>query len=190
MLLGFILFSNWDLSPQELAAVGGKNAGVKTGRKALKKEKQNPLNISISHVRDKKGKPGSTKVSFKLGRDRTERPQKVEPLVKEEGEMSDNEEVYEQFKEVKWMEWCEDVMIDKIKTLRRLQRLQTTSANLPKDKVYYSIPNPSFYVSLIFFFFVSRSCAHSMFNFHLGTFENSELFAASWKEDRSNCLRT
>ncbi|KAI3469083.1 hypothetical protein Pfo_025746 [Paulownia fortunei] len=24
--------------------------------------------------------------------------------------MSDNEEVYEQFKEVKWMVWCEDVM--------------------------------------------------------------------------------
>ncbi|KAG4167786.1 hypothetical protein ERO13_A13G217600v2 [Gossypium hirsutum] len=129
------------LLEMELAAVGGKNAGVKAGRKPSKKEKQNPLNVSISHVRDKKGKPGSTKVSFKMGRDKTERPQKVEPLVKEEGEMSDNEEVYEQFKEVKWMEWCEDVMIDEIKTLRRLQRLQTTSADLPKDKVLSKIRN-------------------------------------------------
>nr|KJB83538.1 hypothetical protein B456_013G252300 [Gossypium raimondii] len=129
------------LLEMELAAVGGKNAGVKAGRKPSKKEKQNPLNVSISRVRDKKGKPGSTKVSFKMGRDKTERPQKVEPLVKEEGEMSDNEEVYEQFKEVKWMEWCEDVMIDEIKTLRRLQRLQTTSADLPKDKVLSKIRN-------------------------------------------------
>ncbi|MFQ6651183.1 hypothetical protein Gotur_023049 [Gossypium turneri] len=129
------------LLEMEFAAVGGKNAGVKAGRKPSKKEKQNPLNVSISRVRDKKGKPGSTKVSFKMGRDKTERPQKVEPLVKEEGEMSDNEEVYEQFKEVKWMEWCEDVMIDEIKTLRRLQRLQTTSADLPKDKVLSKIRN-------------------------------------------------
>ncbi|KAK8515660.1 hypothetical protein V6N13_139370 [Hibiscus sabdariffa] len=129
------------LLEMELAAVGGKNPGVKSGRKASKKEKQNPLNISISSVRDKKGKPGSSKVSFKMGRDRSERPQKVEPLVKEEGEMSDNEEVYEQFKEVKWMEWCEDVMIDEIKTLGRLQRLQTTSADLPKDKVLSKIRN-------------------------------------------------
>lgn len=67
---------------------------------------------------------------------KTARTQKVEPLVKEEGEMSDTEEVYEQFKEVKWMEWCEDVMADETKTLTRLQRLQTTSAELPKEKVH------------------------------------------------------
>ncbi|KAE8710591.1 Protein CHROMATIN REMODELING 5 [Hibiscus syriacus] len=126
------------LLEMELEAVGGKNAGAKAGRKA---SKQNPQNISISRVRDKKEKPGSAKVSFKIGRDRSKRPQKVEPLVKEEGEMSDNEEVYEQFKEVKWMEWCEDVMIDEIKTLRRLQRLQTTSADLPKEKVLSKIRN-------------------------------------------------
>ncbi|XVF47300.1 hypothetical protein PTKIN_Ptkin03bG0098700 [Pterospermum kingtungense] len=129
------------LLEMEVAAVGGKNAGTKAGRRASKKEKQNPLNISMSRGRDKKGKPGSPKVSFKMSRNRPERPQKVEPLVKEEGEMSDNEEVYEQFKEVKWMEWCEDVMIDEIKTLRRLQRLQTTSADLPKDKVLSKIRN-------------------------------------------------
>ena len=49
--------------------------------------------------------------------------------------MSDNEEVYEQFKEVKWREWCEDVMVDEEKTLKRLQRLQSTSADLPKETV-------------------------------------------------------
>lgn len=56
-------------------------------------------------------------------------------MAKEEGEMSDNEEVYEQFKEVKWMEWCQDVMLDEEKTLKRLQKLQSTSADLPKEKV-------------------------------------------------------
>ena len=65
----------------------------------------------------------------------TRAQKKNEPLIKEEGEMSDTEEVYEQFKEVKWMEWCEDVLIDERKTLERLHRLQTTSADLPKEKV-------------------------------------------------------
>ncbi|KAL4323262.1 hypothetical protein GQ457_11G018960 [Hibiscus cannabinus] len=111
------------LLEMNLKLCGGKNAGVKAGRKASKKEKQNPLNISTSRARDKKGKLGSAKVSFKNGRDRSERPQKVEPLVKEEGEMSDNEEVYEQFKEVKWMEWCEDVMIDEIKNLSSFAKI-------------------------------------------------------------------
>ncbi|XVF07369.1 hypothetical protein REPUB_Repub06bG0132600 [Reevesia pubescens] len=83
----------------------------------------------------------SPKVDFKISRARPQMPQKVEPLVKEEGEMSDNEEVYEQFKKVKWMEWCEDVMIDEIKTLCSLQRLQTTSVDLPKDKVLSKIQN-------------------------------------------------
>lgn len=59
--------------------------------------------------------------------------------MKEEGEMSDDEEVYEQFKEQKWMEWCEDVLADEIKTLGRLQKLQTTSADLPKEKVFIFI---------------------------------------------------
>ncbi|MBA0587717.1 hypothetical protein Gorai_000839, partial [Gossypium raimondii] len=129
------------LLEMEVAAIGGgKTASTKAGRKASKKEKQNTLKVSISRGRDTKGKPGSPKVSFKMSRDRHKRPQKVE-LVKEEGEMSDNEGVYEHFKEVKWMEWCEDVMIDEIKTLRRLQRLQTTSADLPKDKVLSKIRN-------------------------------------------------
>lgn len=56
--------------------------------------------------------------------------------------MSGNEEVYEQFREVKWMEWCEDVMKTEIKTLSRLHRLQTTSADLPKEKVYLTSCQP------------------------------------------------
>ncbi|XVF69552.1 hypothetical protein PTKIN_Ptkin11bG0090800 [Pterospermum kingtungense] len=130
------------LLEMEAVAVGGRNAGgIKAVRKASKKERLNPLNITISHGRDKKGKSGFPNLNFRMSRDRPKRAAKVEPLVKEEGEMSDNEEVYEQFKEVKWMEWCEDVMIGEIKTLHRLQRLQTTSADLPKDKVLLKIRN-------------------------------------------------
>ena len=74
-------------------------------------------------------------INVQMRKDRFQKPQKVESIVKEEGEMSDNEEVYEQFKEVKWMEWCQDVMVEEMKTLKRLHRLQQTSANLPKEKV-------------------------------------------------------
>jgi chromodomain-helicase-DNA-binding protein 1 len=35
------------------------------------------------------------------------------------------------------MEWCEEVMFDEIKTLKRLNKLQTTSADLPKEKVQH-----------------------------------------------------
>ena len=122
---------------QELAALG-KRANTRVGRKASKKERDNLLNISVSRGRDKKGKAGSQKVTVQMNKERRQKPTKVEPLVKEEGEMSDNEEVYEQFKEVKWMEWCQDVMVGEMKTLERLQRLQTTSANLPKEKVDFS----------------------------------------------------
>lgn len=85
-----------------------------------------------------RGRPNSPKLPNHVEKTRSHRSQKIEPLVKEEGEMSDNEEVYEQFKEVKWMEWCEDVMVDEMRTLKRLQKLQTTSADLPKEKVNLS----------------------------------------------------
>lgn len=124
------------LFTKELAAVGGKSANAKVGRKASKKQKENVVNISVSRSRVKKVKPGSSMVGVHMGKNRPQKPQRAEQLVKEEGEMSDNEELCEQFKEVKWMEWCEDVMVDEIKTLRRLQRLQTTSADLPKEKVH------------------------------------------------------
>ncbi|KAG6605931.1 Protein CHROMATIN REMODELING 5, partial [Cucurbita argyrosperma subsp. sororia] len=127
------------LLEMELAALG-KNLNSKAGRKTAKKDKENIQRVSTSRGLDRKGKPGSPKVNTKL-RDRASKPQRVENLVKEEGEMSDNEEVYEHFKEVKWMEWCEDVMSGEIKTLERLHRLQTTSAKLPKEKVLSKIRN-------------------------------------------------
>lgn len=107
------------------------------GRKASKKQKGALLNVSATRGKSRPGKPGSPAQNFQMKQAKASKSQKVEPLVKEEGEMSDTEEVYEQFKEVKWREWCEDVMIDEKKTLKRLQKLQTTSADLPKEKVHF-----------------------------------------------------
>ncbi|KAL5565845.1 hypothetical protein UlMin_029009 [Ulmus minor] len=121
----------------EDAALSGKNSSAKAGRKTSKK-KENLITVSLPQSRGKKGKASSSMVA-QMNRDRPSRSKKAEPLVKEEGEMSDNEEVYEKFKEEKWMEWCEDVMADQMKTLGRLQRLQTTSANLPKETVLSKI---------------------------------------------------
>nr|QEZ88180.1 chromatin remodeling 5 [Populus tomentosa] len=134
------------LLEMELAAIGGKKANAKGGRKASKKGRENLLNISVSRDTGKKAKPGSVMVSVQTSKNRPQRPQRVEQLVKEEGEMSDNEELCEQFKEVKWMEWCEEVMFHEIKTLKRLNKLQTTSADLPKEKVLLKIRN---YLQLI-----------------------------------------
>ncbi|XP_054799875.1 protein CHROMATIN REMODELING 5 isoform X2 [Prosopis cineraria] len=128
------------LLEQELVVLGGKNANSKGGRKASKKEREHLMTISVARGPEKR-KLSSSKVNVQMRKDRSLRPQRIEPIVKEEGEMSDNDEVYEQFKEVKWMEWCQDVMIDEMKTLKRLHRLQTTSANLPKEKVLSKIRN-------------------------------------------------
>ncbi|KAK7300222.1 hypothetical protein RJT34_11062 [Clitoria ternatea] len=127
------------LLEQELAVLGVKNANSRVGRKPSKKERENMMNISMMRGQEKKKKIGS--INVQMRKDKFQKPQKVEPIVKEEGEMSDDEEVYEQFKEVKWMEWCQDVMAEEMKTLKRLHRLQTTSANLPKEKVLSKIRN-------------------------------------------------
>lgn len=116
-------------------AVGGKSFGNKAGRKGSKKQqKDHPPSISTVRGKGKQLKPGGSPVTN--GKLRMTRGRKNEALAKEEGEMSDTEEVYEQFKEVKWMEWCEDVLNQEKKTLERLHRLQTTSADLPKEKVH------------------------------------------------------
>ncbi|XP_062014865.1 protein CHROMATIN REMODELING 5 isoform X1 [Rosa rugosa] len=128
------------LLEMELAALGGKSANAKVGRKASK-ERENPVPVSVSRTGVKKGKAGSSRLNVQMNKDKPLKPQRVEPLVKEEGEMSDDEEVYEKFKEEKWMEWCEEMMTSEIKTLNRLHRLQTTSANLPKEKVLSKIRN-------------------------------------------------
>ncbi|KAI4305991.1 hypothetical protein L6164_029311 [Bauhinia variegata] len=129
------------LLEQEVAVLGGKSLNSKVGRKASKKEREQLMNMSLSRGQEKKGKVGSPKVNARMRKDRPQKHQRVEPMVKEEGEISDNEEVYEHFKEVKWMEWCQDVMLEEMKTLKRLQRLQTISANLPKEKVLSKIRN-------------------------------------------------
>ncbi|XP_023732470.1 protein CHROMATIN REMODELING 5 [Lactuca sativa] len=135
------------LLEMELVAVGGKASGTKGGRKGTKKQKDQFPNHNnpISRTRGKQWKPGSGSPEAKLPKNKIKMTRgtgkKTEPLVKEEGEMSDTEEVYEQFKEVKWMEWCEDVLTEEKKTLERLHRLQTTSADLPKEKVLSRIRN-------------------------------------------------
>lgn len=130
------------LLEMEVVAVGGKEADAKIGRKASKKMKGTAhLNLPASRGKGRQVRPNSPGQYFQGNKARATEPQNFEMLVKEEGEMSDNEEVYEQFKEVKWREWCEDVMIDEEKTLKRLQRLQTTSADLPKEKVLSKIRN-------------------------------------------------
>ncbi|KAL3620342.1 Protein CHROMATIN REMODELING 5 [Castilleja foliolosa] len=131
------------LLEMEVVAVGGKNSTVKAGRKNAKKPKETMIS---SRGKGRQGNPGSPGANVQMTKRRPPKSQKVEPLVKEEGEMSDDEEVYEQFKEVKWMEWCEDVMLDEEKTLKRLQKLQSTSADLPKEKVLLKIRN---YLQLI-----------------------------------------
>ncbi|KAL5077735.1 hypothetical protein RYX36_016719 [Vicia faba] len=130
------------LLEQELAVLGVKNAYSKVGKKTSKKDKEHLVDISLSRVQEKKKNTGSYKVDVQMRKDKLQKPLKVEPIVKEEGEMSDDdEEVYEQFKEVKWLEWCQDVMVEEGKTLQRLQRLQRTSADLPKEKVLSKIRN-------------------------------------------------
>ena len=120
---------------QEVAAVAGKKSNPKVRNVKSLKTAESFQNPPKNRGRGKGVKSNFLKPASHMEKTRSQRAQKAEPLVKEEGEMSDDEEVYEQFKEVKWMEWCEDVMMDEERTLKRLQKLQTTSANLPKEKV-------------------------------------------------------
>lgn len=118
-----------------------KNASSKVGRKTSKKEREHLVDKSLSRGQEKKKNICSSKVNVQMRKDRLQKPLNVEPIVKEEGEMSDDDDVYEQFKEGKWMEWCQNVMVEEMKTLKRLHRLQTTSASLPKEKVLSKIRN-------------------------------------------------
>ncbi|KAH9602190.1 hypothetical protein KSS87_018457 [Heliosperma pusillum] len=118
------------------------DAGKKSNSKARNKSSKHPdhfQNLPKPRGRGGVGRSNSPKLATRAGNIRSQRNQNAEPLVKEEGEMSDNEEVSKQFKEVKWMEWCQDVMADEKKTFERLQKLQTTSADLPKEKVLSKI---------------------------------------------------
>ncbi|XP_074310601.1 protein CHROMATIN REMODELING 5 [Silene latifolia] len=118
------------------------DAGKKSNAKARNKSSKHPdhfQNQPKPRGRGRVGRSNSPKLATRAGNNRSRRNQNAEPLVKEEGEMSGNEEVSKQFKEVKWMEWCQDIMADEKKTFERLQKLQTTSADLPKEKVLSKI---------------------------------------------------
>ncbi|KAM0947843.1 putative DNA helicase chromatin remodeling SNF2 family [Dioscorea sansibarensis] len=124
------------LLQKEFANVNGKNSKSKGPRKVAKSEGENIIKQPNTRLKDMPSKTGSPKLNAKSNKERLKR-QKVEPRVKEEGEISESEEQerYQQFKEEKWMEWCADVMEEEEQTLNRLERLQTTSVDLPKEKV-------------------------------------------------------
>ncbi|EHA8587062.1 hypothetical protein COCNU_scaffold001363G000010 [Cocos nucifera] len=122
------------LLAKEFASVNGKGSKVRGSRKIAKAEVENVSRTFNSRSRDANSK--LPKVNPRSNKDHIQRRQKAEPRVKEEGEISESEqERYQQFKEEKWMEWCADVMEEEEQTLKRLQRLQTTSLDLPKEKV-------------------------------------------------------
>ncbi|XP_010907831.1 protein CHROMATIN REMODELING 5 isoform X1 [Elaeis guineensis] len=122
------------LLAKEFASVNGKGSKVKGSRKIANAEVENVSRTFNSRSRDANSK--LPKVNPRSNKDHIQRRQKAEPRVKEEGEISESEqERYQQFKEEKWMEWCADVMDEEEQTLKRLQRLQTTSLDLPKEKV-------------------------------------------------------
>ncbi|URE26395.1 DUF4208 domain containing protein [Musa troglodytarum] len=125
-----------DQKSNEFASINGKSK-VKGTRKVVN-DGENVSKLSGSRLRDVNMKAGLSKLNSRE-KDRVQKL-KVEPQVKEEGEISDSEqERYQKLKEEKWMEWCADVMEEEEQTLKRLQRLQTTSIDLPKEKVLLRI---------------------------------------------------
>ncbi|WOL00553.1 protein CHROMATIN REMODELING 5 [Canna indica] len=125
------------LLQKEFASINGKS-NVKGSRKVAS-EGENASKVPSSRAKEVNKKAGLSKLSSRE-KDRIPKRHKVEPQVKEEGEISDSEqERYQQLKEEKWMEWCADVMEEEEQTLKRLQRLQTTSIDLPKEKVLLRI---------------------------------------------------
>lgn len=125
------------LLQKEFANVNGKVTKLKGSRKNAK-EAENVMqatNIRSNRSKDVHGKAGSQLNYARANKDSQKR-QKLEPRIKEEGEISDSEaKSQQQMKEEKWMEWCAEVMVEEEETLRRLQRLQTTNFHLPKEKV-------------------------------------------------------
>ncbi|MQL97738.1 hypothetical protein Taro_030434 [Colocasia esculenta] len=124
-----------NLLQKEFATINRKGSKGKATREVIKSGRENNFKISNGRVKDTQKRSGSPKLKFK-NKDHVQKRKKVEPQVKEEGELSESEqERYQQFKEEKWMEWCSDVMEVEEQTLKRLERLQTTSVALPKEKV-------------------------------------------------------
>ncbi|KAK1319506.1 CHD3-type chromatin-remodeling factor PICKLE [Acorus calamus] len=114
---------------KEIAAAGGKKSKFKVASKIPKKEEEKLMKLANDRAKEVEQKVISSQKRKDL-----QKYQKIEPRAKEEGEISDTE-IARKYKEERWMEWCEEVMEDHWQTLKRLQKLQTTSVDLPKDKV-------------------------------------------------------
>ncbi|CAA6654095.1 unnamed protein product [Spirodela intermedia] len=124
-----------NLLQKEFATINRKSSKGKATREVIKNGRENSLKVQNGRVKDTQRKVNSTKLNLR-NKDLDRKRKKIEPQVKEEGELSDSEqERYQQFKEQKWMEWCSDVMETEEQTLKRLERLQSTSVVLPKEKV-------------------------------------------------------
>ncbi|PKA67000.1 CHD3-type chromatin-remodeling factor PICKLE [Apostasia shenzhenica] len=122
------------LLQKEFTNINGKISKGKGSHGVSKNEEDSAMRTARS--REVRSNAASPRRSSRANKVSLQKRQKVEPKVKEEGELSESEqERYQQFKEEKWMEWCADVMEEEEQTLRRLERLQTTSLNLPKEKV-------------------------------------------------------
>ncbi|XP_077251792.1 protein CHROMATIN REMODELING 5-like isoform X2 [Tasmannia lanceolata] len=123
---------------KEFAAVGGKNSKVKVARG----EAENHLKFSNTRSKEVQGKAAFSKLNVRTNGEPLHKRQRVEAKVKEEGEISESEhDTYQRFKEEKWRDWCTSVMDGEMRTLKRLEKLQTTSEDLPKEKVLFKIRN-------------------------------------------------
>ncbi|XP_058107074.1 protein CHROMATIN REMODELING 5 isoform X1 [Magnolia sinica] len=130
------------LLKKEFAAVGGKSTKAKVARKPPKSDGDNLHKFSSTRSKEVQGRVRFPKQSVGTIKEPLRKRQKVEPRIKEEGEISESEqERYhsQQFREEKWREWCENEMHGEMKTLGRLEELQTTSEDLPKEKVLFKI---------------------------------------------------
>ncbi|XP_072959846.1 protein CHROMATIN REMODELING 5 isoform X2 [Typha angustifolia] len=122
------------LLQKEFASINGKSSKVKGSRKSSKSGGENISRVGGSQQRDLNTKVGLPKIDSR--KDQLQKHQRVEPEMKEEGEISDTEQYRPPpDKEEKWIGWCAVVMEDEEETLKRLERLQTTSVDLPKEKV-------------------------------------------------------
>eukprot|EP00252_Welwitschia_mirabilis_P022955 TRINITY_DN6373_c0_g1_i2.p1 TRINITY_DN6373_c0_g1~~TRINITY_DN6373_c0_g1_i2.p1 ORF type:complete len:1772 (+),score=448.14 TRINITY_DN6373_c0_g1_i2:174-5489(+) len=116
--------------------------------KSIKKEPEQDMKLATNSLKGMYGNSSSVKHRTKPNREYSKRHAKIEAQAKEEGEISESEEPhYKKYKEKldretrerEWKEWCAHMMEDQLHTLHRLQKLQTTSVDLPKDKVLYKV---------------------------------------------------
>ncbi|KAL6010020.1 Protein CHROMATIN REMODELING 5 [Asimina triloba] len=130
------------LLKKEFAAVSGNSSKAKVAPKHAKNDGDNLQKSLNTRSKEGQGKTRSSKAHVGTNKEPPQKRQRVEPRIKEEGEISDSEQERhhsKQFREEKWREWCEDQMHDERKTLGRLEELQTTSEDLPKEKMSEAI---------------------------------------------------